>query len=87
NFHADVFARMGYQEVVDEIGAHFRAGAKDKAAAAVPDELVSDIMIVGTPDHVREQVKHWEAAGVTTLLVGCKTPQEIETLAAVVNAA
>src|SRR5205823_14812328 len=46
NFHADVFGRMGYQEVVDEIGSLFRAGRKDEAAAVVPDELLSDVMIV-----------------------------------------
>lgn len=81
NFHADVLRRMGFQDVVDEIGELFRAGRKDDAAAAVPDELVSDLMIVGTPDQVRDQVRDWETAGVTMLLVSCQTTDELRTLA------
>src|SRR5687768_14050942 len=34
NFHADLFRRMGYGEVVDEVTALFRAGRKAEAAAA-----------------------------------------------------
>jgi F420-dependent oxidoreductase-like protein len=84
NFHADVFGRMGYGEVVTEIGAHFQAGRRAEAAAAVPDELVSDVAIVGTPDQVRRQVKTWADAGVTMLLVGCRSVVEIQNVAAAV---
>lgn len=86
NFHADVFSRMGYADVVAEIGGLFRAGRKDEAAAAVPDELISDVAIVGTPEQVRDQVKVWADAGVTMLLVGCRTPAEIESVAGAVLA-
>ncbi|HWC84307.1 MAG TPA: LLM class F420-dependent oxidoreductase [Pseudonocardiaceae bacterium] len=85
NFHADVFARMGYADAVTEIGEHFRAGRRAEAAAAVPDELVEDVAIVGTPEQVRAKVKVWADAGVTTLLVGCRSAEEIETIAAAVN--
>ena len=84
NFHADVFGRMGYAEVVTEIGEHFRAGRRAEAAAAVPDELIRDVAIVGTPEQVREQVKTWADAGVTMLLVGCRSVAEVETVAAAV---
>ena len=50
NFHADVYRRMGYSEVVDEVTALFRSDRKDEAAAKViPDELVDDSAIVGQP--------------------------------------
>jgi F420-dependent oxidoreductase-like protein len=71
NFHADVFRRMGYGEVVDEVTRLFRAGRREEAAAAVPDELITDIAIIGTPDQVRAQVAAWERAGVTMMLVTC----------------
>jgi len=55
--------------VCDEIQAHYLAGAKDRAAAAVPLELVRDIALVGTPEDVRDQLPAWRATAITTLLV------------------
>jgi F420-dependent oxidoreductase-like protein len=72
NFHADVFRRMGYADAVDEIGAKFREGPRDVAAAAVPDELVADVAIIGDAERVRAGVAEWEAAGVNMLIVGCR---------------
>ena len=71
NFHADVYRRMGYAEVVDEVTALFRTDRKDEAAAVIPDELVDDAAIVGDLDYVREQIKAWEAAGVTMMVCRC----------------
>ncbi|MGB3304388.1 LLM class F420-dependent oxidoreductase [Gordonia sp. (in: high G+C Gram-positive bacteria)] len=79
NFHADLYRRMGYGEQVDDIGRLFRAGRKAEAVAAVPDEMVRETMLVGTADEVRDQVKVWEAAGVTTLMV---TAKDVETVRA-----
>ncbi|WP_394618430.1 LLM class F420-dependent oxidoreductase [Lentzea sp. JNUCC 0626] len=81
NFHAEVFTRMGYGEVVQDIGKLFQAGRKDEAAQVVPDELVSEISIVGTAEQVREEVRRWEKAGVTTLLVGCRDVASIKAVA------
>ncbi|GLY47493.1 LLM class F420-dependent oxidoreductase [Lentzea sp. NBRC 102530] len=80
NFHAEVFTRMGYGEVVEDIGRLFQAGRKDEAARVVPDELVAEISIVGNAEHVREEVRRWEKAGVTTLLVGCRDVASIKAL-------
>ncbi|MGV0852241.1 LLM class F420-dependent oxidoreductase [Mycolicibacterium phlei] len=84
NFHADVYRRMGYSEVVDDITRLFRSGRKDEAAKAVPDELVDDSAIVGNLDYVREQIKAWEAAGVTMMVVGARSVEQIRDLAALV---
>ncbi|MFI6095921.1 LLM class F420-dependent oxidoreductase [Lentzea sp. NPDC051213] len=78
NFHAEVFTRMGYGEAVADIGRLFLAGRKDEAAQAVPDELVAEISIVGTAEHVREEIGRWEKAGVTMLLVGCRDVASIK---------
>jgi F420-dependent oxidoreductase-like protein len=84
NFHADVYRRMGYSEVVDEVTALFRSNRKDEAAAVIPDELVDDSAIVGNLDYVREQIKLWEAAGVTMMVIGARSPEQIRGLAALV---
>jgi hypothetical protein len=50
----------------------------------IPDELVDDAAIVGDIDHVREQIKLWEAAGVTMMVVGARSTEQIRELAALV---
>lgn len=80
NFHADLFRRMGYGEVVDEITALFRARRKLEAAAVVPDELIAETAIIGTAEQVRAQVKQWADRGVTMLMT---TPRSVEQVRAV----
>ena len=84
NFHADVYRRMGYAEVVDDVTKLFRADRKDEAAKIIPDELVDDSAIVGDLAYVQEQVKAWEAAGVTMMVVGARSPEQIRDLAGLV---
>jgi F420-dependent oxidoreductase-like protein len=85
NFHAEVYRRMGYAEVVDEVTALFRSDRKDEAARIIPDEVVEDSAIVGTIDHVRTQVTRWEEAGVSTMLVSPGSVAEIEQLATLID--
>ena len=84
NFHAELYRRMGYGDVVDEIGALFLAGRKEEALAAVPDEMVRETMIVGTADEVRERIKQWESAGVSMLMVTTRDAGTIRELATLV---
>ena len=84
NFHADVYRRMGYAEVVDDVTKLFRTDRKDEAAKVIPDELVDDSAIVGDLGYVQEQIKAWEAAGVTMMVVGARSPEQIRDLAALV---
>ncbi|NLG47699.1 LLM class F420-dependent oxidoreductase [Gordonia sp. (in: high G+C Gram-positive bacteria)] len=85
NFHAEVYRRMGYSDVVDEVTALFRSDRKDEAARIIPDAVVDDSAIVGDESHVREQIKVWEKAGVTTMLVSAGSTAEIERLASLVD--
>jgi F420-dependent oxidoreductase-like protein len=81
NFHKDVFARMGYEAETEQIQEAYLAGEKDKAAALVPDRLVDDITLVGSAEQVREDVRRWEEAGVSMLLVTCGDVEELRTVA------
>ena len=80
NFHADVYRRMGYGEVVDEVTALLCSKDKHRAAQAIPDELVEDSAIVGDYDQVREQIEVWRAAGVTTMVINTRSPEFIHQL-------
>ncbi|XGU19099.1 hypothetical protein ACETU7_28470 [Rhodococcus sp. 3Y1] len=53
------------------------SGRKDEAAAVVPDEMVTETMIIGNVDEVRADVKRWEEAGVTMLLVTCRDADHV----------
>ncbi|MBM7369388.1 LLM class F420-dependent oxidoreductase [Gordonia hydrophobica] len=85
NFHAEVYRRMGYSDVVDEVTALFRSDRKEEAAAIIPDAVVADSAIVGDEAHVREQIGVWEAAGVTTMLVSPGSVAEVERLASLIQ--
>jgi alkanesulfonate monooxygenase SsuD/methylene tetrahydromethanopterin reductase-like flavin-dependent oxidoreductase (luciferase family) len=84
NFHADVYRRMGYAEVVDEVTALFRSDKKDKAAEIIPDEVIDDAAIVGDVDYVRKQIKAWEASGVTMMVVSGRSTEQVQELAGLI---
>lgn len=84
NFHADLYRRMGYGEVVDDVTALFRSSGRSAAAAAVPDELVDDTAIVGDIAHVRFHAAAWEAAGVTMMVVNGRSPEQIKQVASAI---
>lgn len=77
NFHKDLFERIGYGAITSGVQELVLTGRREEAARAIPDELIHDLHIVGPPSYVRERVAEWEASGVTTLLLSCKTVEEI----------
>jgi len=81
NFHKDVFARMGYEKECQQIQDLFLEGKRDEAIAAVPDELVTDISIIGPVAKIRDDLARWEEAGVTMLVVGARSVEELRTVA------
>ena len=84
NFHKQVFERMGYADVAGRVQELYLAGRKDEATAAVPDELVDALHIIGDKGKVRERVAEWEESGVTSLLLTCRSPEEVREVAEVV---
>ncbi|WP_141013182.1 LLM class F420-dependent oxidoreductase [Nocardioides sambongensis] len=81
NFHTQVFARMGYGDLAEKVQELYLAGRKDEATALIPDELVDDLHIIGTPGEVRERVAQWEETGVTTLLLSARTADDVRSVA------
>ncbi|MGC8513520.1 MAG: LLM class F420-dependent oxidoreductase [Acidimicrobiales bacterium] len=81
NFHKEVFARMGYASQVETIQDLYLAGKKDEAIAAVPDEMVGDVCLVGTAGRIRDEVSMWEEAGVTAIVVGARDVTEMRRVA------
>jgi F420-dependent oxidoreductase-like protein len=84
NFHKNVFSRMGYEKEADEVQNLFFEGKRDEAIAAVPLQMVADISLVGTREQIRDELPAWEEAGVTTLVVGARSLDEMRTVAEVI---
>lgn len=83
NFHKNVFERMGYAEITDEVQELFLKGERDKAAELIPHELVDELHIIGSASEVRERVAEWEATGVTMLVLSLRSPDEVRRVAEV----
>lgn len=69
NFYNDLACRYGYEEEAEKIQDLYLAGKKAEATAAVPDDLVRAISLIGTESFVKERVAAFAAAGATTLNV------------------
>jgi alkanesulfonate monooxygenase SsuD/methylene tetrahydromethanopterin reductase-like flavin-dependent oxidoreductase (luciferase family) len=84
NFHQQVFARMGYEREADTIQELFLEGRRDDAIAAVPPQMAADISLVGSVEQIRDDVQRWAEAGVTMLVVGATSLDQIRQTAEVI---
>ncbi|MGH2948212.1 MAG: LLM class F420-dependent oxidoreductase [Solirubrobacteraceae bacterium] len=74
------FRALGWGEAIGPMVAAWRSGDRKRAVAAVPDELIREIFILGEPDEMRERLREFTARGITTpVLTG--PPDLIEALA------
>lgn len=69
NFHFDVFARMGYEDVALKVQHLYLEGRKDEAAASIPLAMVEDVALVGPAGKIREELQRWEDTCLTTILL------------------
>ena len=69
NFYNAAFRRAGFEEEGLYIQRLWLEGRRDEAIAAVPDELARGSSLLGTADMVRDRVRAYRAAGITTLRV------------------
>ncbi|MEM9257360.1 MAG: LLM class F420-dependent oxidoreductase [Pseudomonadota bacterium] len=85
NFYAEFARRMGYDAEVEAIQTLYLEGHKDKAADAVPEELVDQISLIGPADRIRERLSLWrdaEARGsLDMMLLTSGQPEALELLA------
>jgi F420-dependent oxidoreductase-like protein len=84
NFHRQVFARMGYEAETEKIEQLFFDGHRDAAVEAVPRQMAADISLIGPREQIRDEVAMWEEAGVTMLVVGAQTKDDLRRTAEVI---
>jgi len=69
NFYNTLATNYGYGAEAEKIQDLYLAGKKEEAAAAVPEELLRAISLIGPESYVRERIAAFAEAGVTTLTV------------------
>jgi F420-dependent oxidoreductase-like protein len=84
NFYNSLVRRYGWEEEAGQIQDLYLAGKQREAIAAVPDELVDAVSLVGPKERIAERLEAWRETPVTTLVVGTTQPEALQTLAELV---
>lgn len=80
NFYNDLAVRYGFEREAAEIQDRYLDGDRRAAVAAVPDDLVDAVTIIGTADQVKEGLARWKESGVDLLLMNSPDPHTLRTV-------
>ena len=67
NFYNAAYSRAGYAEEAKEVQNLWIAGRRDEARKLVPTEMILKSNLLGTDEMVKERIRAYRDAGVTTL--------------------
>lgn len=88
NFYTAYAAQLGYGDAARKIQDLYLDGKKNEAIAAVPDQLVDDIALVGSRDRIRDRAQRWVEAGkkghVGSMLIGSGQKEALQLMAELV---
>jgi len=77
NFYKNYLSLVGFEEACENVQNLFLDGKRNEAVAAVPDEMVDALYLVGSKDRIRDRFQRWKDSPVGTMLVGS---QDMDTL-------
>ncbi len=84
NFYNAAFRRGGYEDVAVESQRLWLDGRREEAVDRIPDEMVLQTSMLGDEGAVRERIRAYASAGVTTLMLqpaGKTLSDRLDTLA------
>ncbi len=81
NFYNNLVSRMGWEEPARQIQDLYLDGKKKEATAAVPDDLVDAICLLGPKERVRDHLAAWKESSATTLILQGANSQTLRTMA------
>jgi F420-dependent oxidoreductase-like protein len=76
NFYNNAFERQGYGDDIREVQRLWLAGERDAARRRVPTAIGLGTNLIGTDDQVRDRLRLYRDAGITTLRVGFSGPSD-----------
>ena len=77
NFYKNFLSSVGFEEACNNVQTLFLEGKRNEAIAAVPDELVDALYLVGPKERIRDRFQRWKDSPVGTMMVGS---QDMDTL-------
>ncbi len=84
NFYNDLACRYGFEAAAKEIQDLYLDGKKGEAIAAVPDELVDEIALLGPRERIADRLDAWRDSGITTMILGAAQPEVLRIMAELV---
>jgi len=81
NFYNELACRYGFEAEAKKIQDLYLDGKKEEAAAAVPDQLVDEVSLVGPPERIRDRLAAWRESPVTTLICGVAQKEALRVVA------
>ncbi len=84
NFYNDLACRYGFEAAAKEIQDLYLDGKKGDAIAAVPDELVDEIALLGPRERIADRLDAWRESGITTMIMGAAQPEALRLMAELV---
>jgi len=80
NFYNELMRRYGFEDAAREVQDLYLDGRREDAMAALPDELLDSVSLIGPTDVVTERLRIYRDAGVGTLGVMPLAPGKDERL-------
>jgi F420-dependent oxidoreductase-like protein len=81
NFYNRLVSRMGFEDAAGRIAEAYLDGRRSEATAAVPDDLIDAVALVGSVERVRDRLSAWREAGATTIVARTTDPDQLRALA------
>ncbi len=81
NFYNSYVRNFGYDDLATKLQDLYLSGRKEEAAAAVPDQLVDAVALVGTGERIKDQLAAWKSSPIGTLIVGTTQVEALRTIA------
>jgi hypothetical protein len=70
NFYNEYVTKVGFGDAARKVQELYLDGKKNEAIAAVPDELVDTLHLVGPKERIRDRFQVWKESSVGTMLIG-----------------
>jgi F420-dependent oxidoreductase-like protein len=81
NFYNDLACRYGFEAEAKQIQDLYLDGKKQEAIAAVPDEMIDEISLIGPKERIADRLEAWKGSGITTMILGAQQPEALQVMA------
>ena len=86
-YYRDNLARQGHEDVANAVYDNWQAGDREAAIAAVPDDLLEQLAVWGSPESASERLRRFtDADGVEAVSVSFPRAADLEAIESTMRA-